>query len=510
MSTEQEQGASPTVVSAPGKVLIAGGYLVLDQKYSGVVVSTSSRFYTAIRSGSEKGIRVRSPQFENASWEYDVSVNGGEEEEGDVRVSQRDGAQTNRFVYVALQQTLRLACEITGAAHLDSALARGLDVTIVGANDFYSQRAKLAELGLEPRIASLAQIPPFAYTGVSLKDVHKTGLGSSAALITSLVGALLLHLTAIPSTALDASDTAGSGGRALTHAAAQLAHCLAQGKVGSGFDVAAASFGSQIYTRFSPRVLAPLMSDDAGGAKKPSLRTALAPANADWDHTVAPFQLPPATRLMLADVDAGSDTPSLVGRVLKWRQSACAEATALWDALAASNDALAKALLRLSELHAQDAQTYTVAFARLAQLPAAQWSSITPRDVVTDMLIDAHRLAEDVRAKMREMGARAGVPIEPPEQTALLDACVAQAGVLGGGVPGAGGYDAVWVLVLDPGASSNAANITEETPLRRVENVWAGWSALDVSPLSATESFARGLRRERVQDVPGLEEALNV
>lgn len=37
---------------------------------------------------------------------------------------------------------------------------------------------------------------------------------------------------------------------------------------------------------------------------------------------------------------------------------------------------------------------------------------------------------------MRDMGSRAGVPIEPKEQTELIDACVAQAGVIAGGVPG--------------------------------------------------------------------------
>jgi phosphomevalonate kinase len=37
---------------------------------------------------------------------------------------------------------------------------------------------------------------------------------------------------------------------------------------------------------------------------------------------------------------------------------------------------------------------------------------------------------------MREMGDLSEVPIEPKEQTALLDACVSQAGVIGGGVPG--------------------------------------------------------------------------
>ena len=34
------------------------------------------------------------------------------------------------------------------------------------------------------------------------------------------------------------------------------------------------------------------------------------------------------------------------------------------------------------------------------------------------------------------MGAGSGVPIEPAEQTKLIDSCVAQAGVIGGGVPG--------------------------------------------------------------------------
>jgi phosphomevalonate kinase len=50
--------------------------------------------------------------------------------------------------------------------------------------------------------------------------------------------------------------------RLLAHNVAQYIHCLAQGKVGSGFDVAAAVFGSQLYRRFSPAVIAPLMHDE--------------------------------------------------------------------------------------------------------------------------------------------------------------------------------------------------------------------------------------------------------
>jgi phosphomevalonate kinase len=102
--------------------------------------------------------------------------------------------------------------------------------------------AQLESRGLPATREALASLPPFLASGTTLQAVHKTGLGSSAALITSLVAAL-------------------PAGRRLVHHAAQHVHCLAQGKVGSGFDVAAAVFGSQRYTRFAPTVLAPLMRD---------------------------------------------------------------------------------------------------------------------------------------------------------------------------------------------------------------------------------------------------------
>jgi len=53
----------------------------------------------------------------------------------------------------------------------------------------------------------------------------------------------------------------------------------------------------------------------------------LSPSNPGWNHKIEPFALPPLTRIVLADVDAGSDTPSLVGRVLKWRRDHAQEGT---------------------------------------------------------------------------------------------------------------------------------------------------------------------------------------
>lgn len=38
-----------TTVSAPGKVLVAGGYLVLDRPNVGVVLAATARFFTSVK-----------------------------------------------------------------------------------------------------------------------------------------------------------------------------------------------------------------------------------------------------------------------------------------------------------------------------------------------------------------------------------------------------------------------------------------------------------------------------
>lgn len=177
----------------------------------------------------------------------------------------------NKFVYLAVQKVLSLVIELKGTLAVETRLERGIEVIIVGDNDFYSQRGyvsltegfervlmiiKLEANHLPPTFNSLKMIPPFAACNVTLGDVHKTGLGSSASLITSLVTALLLQFAIISS---DDLSRGNSHGKSLVHNVAQYIHCLAQGKVGSGFDVSSAVFGSHIYKRFDPEVIAALM-----------------------------------------------------------------------------------------------------------------------------------------------------------------------------------------------------------------------------------------------------------
>ncbi|CAE6493864.1 unnamed protein product [Rhizoctonia solani] len=495
-----------TVVSAPGKVLIAGGYLVLDHRYPGLVVSTSSRFYTVVQPASRSGkIIVNSPQFENAIWAYGVKL------EGDgIRIEQVEDAtgSKNRFVQTALEGTLAIALAIRGKDSFISSLDQGLDIHVLAANDFYSQHASLTARSLPPTLDSLNSIPPFLPQGCPIGQVHKTGLGSSASLITSLVSALLLHFDAISPDSLS-SDATSNEGRELAHNVAQYVHCLAQGKVGSGFDVSSAVFGSQVYQRFEPTVIADIMQGKPNGS---TLLSTLSPSNKAWNHTVSPFKLPPLTRIMLADVDSGSDTPSMVGNVLKWKKAEPAVGTfsdQLWEGLDKCNRGLGDIVNRLSQRHEEDPTEYANTVDKLTRESGDEWERQSPIEAlevtVAQLFGNTRQLAkmQSIRDGMRAMGKSSGVPIEPPEQTRLLDACCALPGVIGGGVPGAGGYDAIWLLVLQPQDKELASSVVAS-----VEKLWQRWTELSVSPLLATESLERGARKELLQDVLGLEAAL--
>ena len=127
-----------------------------------------------------------------------------------------------------------------------------------------------------------------------------------------------------------------------------------------------------------------------------SLLSILAPENLAWDSTVKPFTLPPRTRLLLADIHAGSNTPLLVSKVLKWRaeNSAIGElhggafntrflisrcllqmssvAHSLWTAIDQCNTSLGQTLGRLTELYERDQHAYVETVRWIAGLQPRQ------------------------------------------------------------------------------------------------------------------------------------------
>ncbi|KAI9318394.1 ribosomal protein S5 domain 2-type protein [Dichotomocladium elegans] len=468
--------SNTTVVSAPGKVLIAGGYLVLDQAYRGLVVGTTSRFYTIIRQGNEPyRIHVRSPQFESDNhWIYSAALHCPE-----TLTFSSESVPRNKFVETSLLFSLKVLVE-KRISSLAAVLAQGLDITIVGDNDFYSQQAQLAARNLPNTVAALETLEPFCDIHATLKTVHKTGLGSSAALTTSLVAALFCHLGS-GEVSLDAD-------RALIHNVAQFVHCYAQGKVGSGFDVSAAVYGNHRYTRFNPAALTHIMREDVDNK---TLAAALDPSTSSWDNVVVPFQLPPGLELILGDVDAGSHTPTLVSKVLAWRKSKPEEATRLWDDLGGMNAKVEQHLRDLGVMAKADPQVYHGALKQCATVKASEWYAIHNASAIVKKLADLASDFGHVRAYLQKMSQLADVPIEPEEQTRLLNACMDVAGVIMAGVPGAGGYDAIFCIVL-----------SEQAKLS-VRQIWEEWKEMNVGPLLA-QADDKGATAVALNAVPGL------
>jgi phosphomevalonate kinase len=297
-------------------------------------------------------------------------------------------------------------------------------VTIWADNDYYSTPADLPD-GSE-------QHSRFHIFGVPLSKANKTGLGSSAALVTAFTAALLTYY--LPT---DNFDVTSDSGKRKLHNLAQAAHCAAQGKVGSGFDVASAVYGSCLYRRFSPSILSNHaepgepncasqlrdMVDETGEIGK-------------WDTEVHKdaVRVPKGLRLVMCDVRCGSQTPGMVKKVLAWRKENPQEANAIWTQLQHANESLAAELKVVAE-----------------QGAAATYDGLRDR-------------FGSIRKGIRLMSGKSGVPIEPPSQTELINACEQVPGVIGGVVPGAGGYDAISLLIED----------TEET-VKALHDLLSGW-----------------------------------
>jgi phosphomevalonate kinase len=285
-------------------------------------------------------------------------------------------------------------------------------ITILADDDYYTQ----------PNSDNITEFKGqhFKDFGVSLADAHKTGLGSSAALVTALTAALLSHYLTQDLFSMQTEE-----GKARLHNLAQTAHCAAQGKVGSGFDVASAVYGPCVYRRFSPTLLQ--RHGSPGSAQFASrLKTLVGdsdPSNR-WDTEVAKsaVKVPRGIRLVMCDVDCGSQTPGMVKQLLAWRAKEPEEAAMLWRQLHSKNQALAAELKRLAEAGGGQSE---------------------------DEYDGLSRCFADIRVLIRDMSRLSGVPVEPEEQTKLLDACSAVEGVIGGVVPGAGGFDAIALLVRD-------------------------------------------------------------
>ena len=473
------------VVSAPGKILLAGGYLVLEEANVGVVVAVDKRFYCECRltrtissAVATTTVTVESPQF-GATWKYQWR---------DHLLLPVDEQQNNPnpFVEKALRVALLYLQPPAPAVVPEpssTTTVHQIHLKIAADNDFYSLVPHLQARQWPCDYASAQQLParlPAARRSSTTSDYYKTGLGSSACLVTAVTAALVQAWQQSLSSESQQqqkqqqtlANTTSSNWIETMARLAQIGHCYAQNKVGSGFDVSAACFGSHVYRRFPAEFLQKVLvvldhqqstttdPRETGVAASSLLRT-LVDQSTPWTGGVqsplhsfvsststASSSKASFLQCLMADVVGGSESPSMARQVLEWRrqqqlqtdQGCCPH----WDDLAQLNPRIVSLLQELHQLTGSwTIEELSQRQDELIQCHPRAWSSLD-HNPVARVLSELRHTFQECRHHLRAMGqAAGGVPIEPVPQTALCNACQEIPGVVAALVPGAGGYDAV-------------------------------------------------------------------
>ena len=216
----------------------------------------------------------------------------------------------------------------------------------------------------------------------------KTGLGSSAATVVAVVRAMFALL--------------GGGDDSTVFKVASVAHSLAQGHVGSCFDISCAVFGTQIFRRPSPNLLSVDHVRDA------------------WDNEWHPVTLPPNLAVsLLATPFQGSSTPGLVRMFQEKAQS--------------------------------DQETYDL-LKRTVENAIQVFQSGDIKSIST--------VFRQVRGIQRRITLEWGVGVVPDEIEELALKVEQLAGVVAVVVPGAGGYDSIAVITERQPADFSSLNLT--------------------------------------------------
>ncbi len=329
------------IVSAPGKILWTGGYSILEKGNIGLVSSVDKRVYARCSELEPMNVHIKSPQLG-----VDVT---GVFEEGKLKLSQDH--PNAKFVKTAIETTL---------TYLKAKRKRlkGVDI------DTYSD-------------------PAFGF------GETKSGLGSSAAVTVATIGAVLALHGVRPRKNLH-----------LVHKLAQYAHSTSQGKVGSGFDVAASVFGGHEYSRYSPTIVQELDIVKA--------------VDRDWDYSAIPLALPFGFAAVVANIPGTSvSTTEMVAKVKAFKEGNKSEYNAIIN-------------------HINEA-------AKEANQALAQLATEPTNEAEVEKFVQHF---EASRKATRELGEKSGAPIEPSRLSQIIEESK-QHGALVARLPGAGGGDSI-------------------------------------------------------------------
>lgn len=343
--------------SAPGKILWIGGYSVLERPNISYVTAVKAFVNARVRSAPDNEVVFDAPQLL-------MKARGRLREEGRLDVE----------VHPELK-LLKTSAEIA-------------------TRYAYSKGAKVEGFSVQTR-----NDDAFSY-GITGGRVVKSGLGSSAALTVATVTGVLKAFGV-------------KANKNQVHKLAQSAHSIATGKVGSGFDIAAATYGSILYTRYSPEILKSLPVEFSNHDLEKLIRR-------KWDYSVERLPMPKTFRLAFANfVGESMVTTKSIGSVSEFKKNSPERYAELVKRINGENQKAVDSLKRIASGDGESLEAFRTAFDRARELT-------------------------------KELGMLSNVGIEPDECTALIGESKAN-GAFAAKLPGAGGKDAIAALTLSQG-----------------------------------------------------------
>ncbi len=390
------------IASAPGKILWIGGYSVLEKPNVSFVTGVNKRVFVRARKLDENKVVLNAPQF-------------------------------NAFAEAAFELN-KLVFKNPLTPEQDSAtkFMRGAVETCFN----YFIRKNISFNGIE--------LTTFSDPAFGL-GATKAGLGASAAVtVASTAAVLALH-------GIDALKE-----KELLHKTAQLVHCVAQGKIGSGFDVAAATYGGHVYSRYSPSIL-----------KKKDFLEALESA---WDYSSKPLAMPPSFTAVVGNIAGESaSTSEMVKKINAWKTTNPQEYANLMREL---NEANAKAIALLEKINALAKQNPSL-YAKTLTLAESKKTTQKPQKPSSELELFTRFKQEFERGRelTRELGEKSGAPIEPPTLSKLVNESLKH-GAFVAKLPGAGGGDSIAAICLS------------EESAEKVREFWRGYKEKKIEVLN--------------------------
>ncbi len=369
---------------APGKILWLGGYSVLERPNIGYVTAIDAYVHANVEliKGSD-AVQIRVPDF-------GMEVHGALDKE-----------------------TGKLAAERPKALNL---LMTSTEVALAYVA---SKGLRVEGLRIETRNDDALK---YRIGNANGNVISKSGMGSSSAAVVSLTSAILASYS------LDLWEDDA------LHKLAQLSHSLAAGKIGSGFDVAAATYGSIIYSRYSPSVISGFTQDftpaDVASIVKDT-----------WDYSIKKVELPGFFKTSMANfVNDAAITTSLVGKINEFKKKA--------------PDSYNEIIRKIDES---------------AEKAAASLLRVRSPDDVADINAFAEGF-ENSRMTTKRLGELSGAEIEPEDATTLIEESKKN-GALVARLPGAGGKDSIVAISLDDKSAAHLRRFWSQNDKLELLNV---------------------------------------